>query len=672
MRLRYHSLLGYTLVAAASSISASQTSSPWRYDLRAGDHLIYRYTLQRKVQGEETQSQVTAHFQTHVLVAGSSSGLLSLGFQRNRQSAELTLYQAKGKDRLAKEQPNFQKRMQARPERFSEAMEISTTGEPRYSWEMARESPSHILGVLHEVVNLPPVPVKQGEGWRGSTLTALDFRWTGDEPIHGKPCHRVGGSSPDKSLILTYWWSPESGIVEQVELEGSYSGAGAVIHENARMELESRKRDENIASWLGSVETRHGTLQAILLSSSVPISADQLSPVLASDDVKSHALALAIASRRKIALPPSVLDPLRKSSNLQLREFAEQPATIGDTTSPAECHQSPPSLKPAPAKFGTLFNAIPATGTDPEIPYLLRVPLTYHKDRPAPLLVYLSGGAGLAMDGVNTADDVISTTDYLVLYPHAADYWWKPEVAHRFDLVLQQVLERYNVDRDRIYLTGFSNGGTGSLYFASLWPQRFAAVVSLMGAGQCMEQVKQGLSSLENLPLLFVHGERDPRITPDCSTATHTALSDMHPAFKPELKILPNREHDITLQSDDGLTLGFFQGKVRDPFPKHVEMSFTDAQAPRSYWIEILDGTPGKSNIEARIKPDNTIEIHSHDVKRIRLYLRPELLPKSGAVRVEWNGKKLYQDRLHEVCSGRGTNGDPKLDFSDRQEFSLP
>lgn len=63
------------------------------------------------------------------------------------------------------------------------------------------------------------------------------------------------------------------------------------------------------------------------------------------------------------------------------------------------------------------------------------------------------------------------------------------------------------MDRDRIYLTGFSNGGTGSLYFAALWPHRFAAVVSRMGAGQCMEQVKLGLSNLENLPVLFVHGD---------------------------------------------------------------------------------------------------------------------------------------------------------------------
>lgn len=68
--------------------------------------------------------------------------------------------------------------------------------------------------------------------------------------------------------------------------------------------------------------------------------------------------------------------------------------------------------KPVPVKFGTLFDGVPATKADPEIPYLLHVPLPYREDRPSPLLVYLSGGAGLAMDGVNTAEDVVSSTDY--------------------------------------------------------------------------------------------------------------------------------------------------------------------------------------------------------------------------------------------------------------------
>ena len=364
----------------------------------------------------------------------------------------------------------------------------------------------------------------------------------------------------------------------------------------------------------------------------------------------------------------------------QLKLLSESsPTNPSSSLSPSldECHRALPAKSP-PIKRGTVFEVSPSTKDNPAISYLLRIPLTYSEARPSPLLVVLSGGAGFAMDGMNSSDDAVSTTDYLVLYPQAATYWWTPEVARRFDVVLRDVLERYNVDRDRIYLTGFSNGGTGSLYFATLWPHRFAAVVSLMGAGQCNEKVKAALPNLRNLPLLFVHGENDPVITPDCSTTTHTALTELNPATKPELKILPSRAHDITLDSDDGLALAFFKDKVRNPFPRTVDLIETDALAARAYWVEILDGKPGKSDIDARIKPDGAgslIDIHSHDVKSIRLHLRPELFRKPGDIRIVWNGKKVFRGVLRDYCSLASTArapADPKLDLTDTRVLTLP
>jgi len=555
-----------------SGVATAQTPPAWRYDLHPGDHLIYRYTFQRHTQSDEEQTQVEARFRTHVLVAGENAERISLGFQRNRESAELTEYRSKGKDRLAHEQADFQRRMQKRPSRFSEAMEISPMGEPRYSWEMARETYSHLLDALHEVIDLPRIPPTKGETWRASTLLGLSLRWVEDEPVHGKLCHRVEGALRGGSVKVSYWWSPESGVLEQVALDGSYSTAGGAVHETARMELESRARGEQMGGWLGSADTWLGTLQALLLTPGAAISAEQLSPVFASDDDTAQALALAVAARQKIEAPSGILSRLRQSSSTQVRALAASFSNSVNLQSLAdECHRAFP-LKPQPAKYGTGFEvapASPAAKDNSEIPYLLRIPLTYREDRPAPLLVYLSGGAGLAIDGVNTAEDTVSDTDYVVLYPQAsAEYWWTPEAARRFDAVLSQVLQRYNIDRDRIYLTGFSNGATGALYFATLWPQRLAAVVSLMGAGQCNEAVKAGLPNLANLPVLFVHGTNDTLITPDCSTTTDAALTDLRPAIKPELKILPNREHDITLQSDEGLTLAFFKNKLRNPFPR--------------------------------------------------------------------------------------------------------
>ncbi|MGA3087759.1 MAG: dienelactone hydrolase family protein [Terriglobales bacterium] len=661
-----------------ASVTAAQAPLPWRYDLRPGDHLIYRYSYQRQMHDKEDSSRVEARFQTQVLVVRADPEQITLGFQRNRQTAAMTEYSSKGKDRLAKEIPNFEERMKKRRSRFSEAMEISPTGKPRYSWEIARESSSHILGALHEVMPLPPVAVAKGDAWRDSTVPGLDFRWVDDESIRGTLCHRVEAEMPDGSLKLSYWWSPESGVLEQVVLDGNYSLYGSTVHETARMELESRVRGEPIAGWLDSADTRQGALQALLVSPGSGISSEQLAKVLASDEPASEALALALVSQRKIELSSEVLGKLRQSARTELVEtqlgLLAAHANSGDAPPFIDqCHRALPLKSPSP-KFGTTVEVAATGKDDPQISYFLRTPLSYREDRPSPLLVYLSGGAGFAIDGVNTAEDVVSDTGYLVLYPHAAAYWWSPEVTRRFDAVFKDVVERYNVDRDRIYITGFSNGGTGAVYYATLWPQRFAAVVSLMGAGQCNQQIKAGLVNLRNLPLLFVHGENDPIIAPDCSTSTHAALLELNPAFKPELKILAKHEHDITLQSDDGLTLAFFKNKIRNPFPRTVDLSESDAFAARAYWVEILDGKAGKSDVDVRVKPDNTIDIHSHDVKRIRLHLRAELLPKPGEFRIVWNGKKLFDGPLRDRCAMpvEQAGGDPELDRTDTRDLTLP
>ncbi len=666
------------LIVATSYLASAQNAPNWHYDLRPGDHLVYSYSFHKHLESKDEKTQVEARFRTHVLVAAEIPGGFSLGFQRNREAEDLTQYVSKGKDKLAHEQIEFQKQMQTRPPHFSEAIEVSPAGEPRNTLELAREVHSHIIDALREVLTLPPASLTRGATWHSGNSFGFDVRWIDDEAIHGKSCHHLEATSPKGFLKLDYWLSPDSGVLEQVALDGTYSDYDTTVHETARMELQSRIRSESLETWLASPDTRLAALQAILLSPEVPVSAPQLTPPLSSTDPATQALALTIAARRKLNLPPDVLAHLRQSpSELireEVRELTDLPAAPANSANATdECHRALPP-KFLPPKLGTAFQMAVATKDTPEVPYILRVPLSYREDRPAPLLVYLSGGAGFAMDAMNTAEDVVSQTNYLVLYPQAAAYWWTPETARRFDIVLNDVLQRYNVDRDRVYITGFSNGGTGALYYATLWPQRFAAVVTQMGAGQCNEQVKAGLANVRNIPLLLIHGANDPVITPDCSTTTQQALIDLHPATEPVLKILPNHAHDITLDSDDGLTLAFFKDKIRNPLPRIVDLTQTDALASRAYWAEIVDGKPGKSDLDARVKGDNTIDIHSHEIKRIRLHLRPELFSKPGDIRIVWNGKKLFSGPLRDACSlpSPVSPADPKLDLADVRDLALP
>ena len=236
--------------------------------------------------------------------------------------------------------------------------------------------------------------------------------------------------------------------------------------------------------------------------------------------------------------------------------------------------------------------------------------------------------------------------------------------------LLLEVLRTYNVDTNRVYLAGFSNGGTGSLELGTRWPDRFTAIASLMGAGlDTPSGTKLPLQNLLDVPVLFLHGDKDPRIPPSASVRTYDELRSLKPRVPPELHILKGRAHDITLSSDDSYTLPFFERFIRDPFPRSVSAKIFDARYPRQYWLEVVEADNAEPEVDARILPGNIIEIKARNVKKLRLLLRAELIPDAGPVHIRLNGKNQPAVELKRDCqlfvrSGQ-TYADPFLAYTD-------
>lgn len=70
--------------------------------------------------------------------------------------------------------------------------------------------------------------------------------------------------------------------------------------------------------------------------------------------------------------------------------------------------------------------------------------------------------------------------------------------------LLDEVIDTYGVDPDRVYLTGLSMGGYGTWYLAAAQPHRFAAIAPICGGGDPDEACK-----LKTLPVWAFHGARD-------------------------------------------------------------------------------------------------------------------------------------------------------------------
>ena len=73
--------------------------------------------------------------------------------------------------------------------------------------------------------------------------------------------------------------------------------------------------------------------------------------------------------------------------------------------------------------------------------------------------------------------------------------------------ILDSVLAKYHADKDRVYLTGLSLGGYGTWYYASKYPEKFAAILPVVGFPS-VEQAEAVARA--GIPVWVFSGGRDP------------------------------------------------------------------------------------------------------------------------------------------------------------------
>ncbi|MHC4995821.1 MAG: carboxylesterase family protein [Planctomycetota bacterium] len=79
--------------------------------------------------------------------------------------------------------------------------------------------------------------------------------------------------------------------------------------------------------------------------------------------------------------------------------------------------------------------------------------------------------------------------------------------------LIDQVIEDYPVDEDRLYITGQSGGGGGTLHALTRAPKRFAAAAIVCPGGRHTEEkMKELAGKFGSLPLWFFHGDKDQLI----------------------------------------------------------------------------------------------------------------------------------------------------------------
>ncbi|WP_068496122.1 carboxylesterase family protein [Paenibacillus kribbensis] len=188
---------------------------------------------------------------------------------------------------------------------------------------------------------------------------------------------------------------------------------------------------------------------------------------------------------------------------------------------------------------------------------------------------------------------------------------------------LDVILQSYPVDEDRIYLTGYSNGGYAAWAMAQAYPSRFAAIAVIAGA----PHPKQ-LMNLSNLPVLNIVGEQD-YLFDQAYTAPETELASSH--FKGVVEHCSNHWDTHELRLLDGV-LGWLMQWKRDVAPQRIAYRTERGRHNRAYWLELakmdeheeyaeLHGemsTTGELDITA-VHADEFIIHLSHEVMALEL-----------------------------------------------------
>ena len=153
--------------------------------------------------------------------------------------------------------------------------------------------------------------------------------------------------------------------------------------------------------------------------------------------------------------------------------------------------------------------------------YLAYLPAGYNSSpgRTWPTIVFLHGsgqvgtGTGDSLDSVavnglpllyETGTEPAVAAGFIVLVPQLPDNTNNPP---RLRLWMDEVLPRYGVDRDRLYLTGLSQGGFGTFDYLEWFgnTNEFAAMVPIAGGFNRVIEC----SEWRNTPLWAFHGEQD-------------------------------------------------------------------------------------------------------------------------------------------------------------------
>ena len=186
--------------------------------------------------------------------------------------------------------------------------------------------------------------------------------------------------------------------------------------------------------------------------------------------------------------------------------------------------------------------------------YLLYLPQNYETSKDKwPLMLFLHGagerGDDLEKVKVHGPPKLVANGKefpFVLVSPQCPEgMWWSTDV---LDALLIEITENYNIDENRIYVTGLSMGGFGTWALAEKYPHRFAAIAPVCGGGD-----PAAVPTFSHLPVWVFHGAKDNVVPIDRSEAMVNELKKN--GADVQFTVYPEAGHDSWTETYDNPAL---------------------------------------------------------------------------------------------------------------------
>jgi len=193
--------------------------------------------------------------------------------------------------------------------------------------------------------------------------------------------------------------------------------------------------------------------------------------------------------------------------------------------------------------------------------YSLYVPENYSPGGQWPLIICLHGGYGQGNEYIWTWLRVARTKGYILLSPKSVGETWSMTM-NSYDtrsvmLMLDEVAEKYAIDRSRIYLTGLSDGGIFTYIMGLERHEIFTGLAPVAGALHMAADPMLRTGTGRELPIFVIHGVHDFIFPVTFTRQTNELLKTLK--YNVKYEELPDWGHAFTYSINERLVMPWFE-----------------------------------------------------------------------------------------------------------------